>query len=70
MSALSAVATAISDLDEEGYPVDDLGEALEAFAGLIEASQRLADSLTDGTDSRQPHLAVRAALARIKGGAA
>lgn len=48
----------------------DLVAARDAFAELIAASQRLTDSLTDGTDSRQYHLAVRAAVARAKGGAA
>lgn len=71
MSALNAVATAISDLDEEGYPIDDLGEALEAFAELIEASSRVA---SHGTRSARQINAdwdrLRAVLTRVKGGAA
>lgn len=66
MSALSAVATAISDLDEEGYPVDDLREALEAFAELIEAAKQVHDAcLYDEEWGR-----LYAAIARVKGGAA
>lgn len=67
MSALSAVDIAISDLDEEGYPVDDLREALGAFAELVEAAAPAASD--EGMD--QPEIdRLRAALARVKGGAA
>ncbi|MGE8248084.1 MAG: hypothetical protein ACN6PO_02565 [Stenotrophomonas bentonitica] len=76
MSALSAVAVAISDLDEEGYPVDDLREGLEAFAELIEA---VSDGVEVAGYSEHGNAMIftmervsrlRAALARVKGGAA
>ncbi|QIO87697.1 hypothetical protein G9274_001382 [Stenotrophomonas rhizophila] len=68
--AVSALHGAADDGADTRRYADLLQETAVGLDELVEASHRLADSLTDGTDSRQHHLAVRAALARVKGSAA
>lgn len=68
LSLLDDVAAIMVD-NRGRYTAERLIKARAAIAELIEASSRLADSLTDGSDSRQHHLYVRAALARVRGAA-
>ncbi|WP_153164359.1 hypothetical protein [Stenotrophomonas nematodicola] len=68
--AVSALHGAADDGADTRRYAEQLQEAAAGLDELVEASHLLAYSLTDGTDSRQHHLAVYAALARVKGGAA